>query len=86
MTGVPENKTVGPTVELTVGTMEEEDPEGFVEATSQQETETEDSHKRNLQISQPEETPALKRDNEDSRVHLGPDRSGEPFWTVRARF
>ena len=45
MTGVPENKTLGPTVELIVGPTKEEDPEGFVEAISQQETETEDSHK-----------------------------------------
>lgn len=68
MTGVPENKTVGPTVELTVGPTQEEAPEGFVEAISQQETKTEDSHKENLQIFQLEETLTLKRDNEDLRA------------------
>lgn len=84
MTGVPENKTVEPIVELTVGPTEKEDPKGFVEAISQQETETKDLHKQNLQISQLEETPTLKRDNENSRADLGPDRSDKPFWTVRA--
>ena len=46
MTGVPENKTVEPIVELTVGPTEKEDPKGFVEAISQQETETKDLHKQ----------------------------------------
>ncbi|KAH1190658.1 Craniofacial development protein 2 [Glycine max] len=67
-----------------MGPTEKEDPKGFVEAISQQETETKDLHKQNLQISQLEETPTLKRDNENSRADLGLDRSDKPFWTVGA--